>query len=104
MAAAAAIIVRKERDIVNTFRAAGALDAGSARDPFELGIGQRVPFNILVRRRVLRDAGNGRYFLDDARWTVIRGQRRRVAFAVLTVIAVVLAILLVTGVIIFANV
>ncbi len=83
MAAAAAIILRKERDIVQMYRGAGATDASRARDPEELGISYRMPFKLLVKHAVLREAGNGRYYLDEPSWEALRSMRHRIAFIVL---------------------
>jgi hypothetical protein len=82
MGAAAAVILRKERDIVQLYRSAGATDAQSARAPDELGVARRVPFNLLVKHAVLREANEGRYYLDELSWQALRRIRRRVAIAV----------------------
>jgi hypothetical protein len=42
MGAAAAVILRKERDIVNTYRGVGATSPDSARSPDELDVPRRV--------------------------------------------------------------
>jgi hypothetical protein len=104
MAVAAAIILRKERDIVNIFRSAGAISAGTARDPDQLGINHRVAFNLLLRRAVLRDAGAGRYYLDELSWTAACGNRRRLAFALAIVMAMFLAVLVGMGVVTFGSI
>jgi hypothetical protein len=90
MAAAAAIILRKERDIVQIFRGAGAIDPARARDPGELGVDRRVPFRLLVEHAVLREAEGGRFYLDERSWEALRGTRRRVALIVLVALGVVL--------------
>jgi hypothetical protein len=79
MGAAAAVILRKERDIVNTYRGVGATNPERARSPDELDVPRRVPFDRLVQRAVLRDTGDGRYYLDEPSWEALRGIRRRMA-------------------------
>ena len=59
-AAVAAVIQRQEREIVNTFRGVGAMAPDRARDPEELGVKHHVAFKRLVRRAVLREAGDGK--------------------------------------------
>jgi len=96
-AAAAAVIVRKEREIVNIFRGAGALSAERARDPEELGVKQHLAFARLVRRAVLREAGDGRFYLDEMSWNALRNTRRRVAIIMIVVAAAVVVVALMSG-------
>lgn len=83
MGAAAAVIMRKQRDIVQTFRASGAVSRERARVPDDLGVDENLVFKGLVRRAVLRDAGNGRYFLDEPSWNALHTLRQRMALVVL---------------------
>jgi hypothetical protein len=99
MGAVAAIIIRKERDIVDIYRGAGATSAGSARDPGELGIDRRLAFRRLVTRAVLRDAGGGRYYLDESRWTAFNAMRHRLAFVMLAVVLLMTIVLISAGVV-----
>jgi len=97
-AAAAAVIVRKEKEIVNIFRGAGALSAERARDPEQLGVHQHLAFHRLVQRAVLRNAGDGRFYLDEMSWNALRNTRRRVAVLVLAVLAAAFVVMLMGGV------
>jgi hypothetical protein len=99
MGAAAAIIIRKERDIVRIYQEAGATAPTKARAPSDLGVHHRVAFNILVRRAVLREVGPDCYYLDEPSWNALRSMRRRVASAVALVLLVVFALLVGAGVI-----
>jgi len=90
MAAVAAVIQHKEREIVNTFRGAGATSPDRARDPGELGVGEHLAFERLVKRAVLREAGGGKYYLDELSWNALRGLRRRMVFVVLLIMIIVL--------------
>jgi hypothetical protein len=48
-----------------------------------------VPFRLLVRRAVLREVGNGRYYLDEPTWTALRSMRHRVVAVVLALLVIV---------------
>ena len=97
MAAVAAVIQRQEREIVNTFRGAGAISPNRARDPDELGVTHHLAFDRLVRRAVLREAGDGKYYLDEPSWNALRSLRRRIAIVMLIVV-VVLGVMVAAGV------
>lgn len=92
MGAAAAVLLRRERDIVGTYRGVGATSPDRARQPEELDVRQRLAFDRLVQRAVLRDVGDGRYYLDEPSWKALRRIRRRFAL----VIAIVLVVMFVT--------
>ena len=93
-AAAAAVIVRKEREIVEAYRAARAVNPAAARDPSDVGVHQHLVFARLVRRAVLRDVGGGRYYLDEPSWEALRSIRRRIVL-----VAIVIAIIVMGGVV-----
>ena len=96
--AAAAIIIRKQRDIVRVFQGAGVTTPDRARDPDALGIDQSLVFKGLVRRAVLREASPGRYYLDEPSWNAMGSRRRRMAVVVLVaLIAAGAAVVLTTG-------
>ena len=97
-AAAAAVIVRKEKEIVNIFRGAGAMSAERARDPEQLGVHQHLAFHRLVQRAVLRNAGDGRFYLDEMSWNALRNTRRRVAILAMAVVVIALIVVLMGGV------
>jgi hypothetical protein len=95
MGAAVAIIVRKQREIVEVFEGARATSAELARYPDELGIDTTHIFDGLVRRAVLRPAGDGRYYVDEPSWMAMNSmRRRRVAGLLIVAMAVVLGLLL----------
>ena len=77
--AAAAIVIRREKDLVAHFRAAGAIAATNARSPSELGVHEQMAWDRLVDRAVIREAEPGRYYLDEASWKALRNMRRRMA-------------------------
>jgi hypothetical protein len=94
-AAVAAAVVRRERLIVEAYRRAGAVAPERARTPEELFVHERLAFRRLVGHAVLRDAGGGRYFLDEPSWMALRGMRRRLALAMaLVALAIAVGVLI----------
>ena len=94
MGAAVTIMLLKERQVVDAFLRAGATSAATAVHPGDLsvdvgGVGGRR----LVKRAILRQAGDGRYYLDPLGWEALRRHRRRVLFAILLLIALVALVL-----------
>jgi hypothetical protein len=85
-AAAAAVIIAKEKDLVAHFRLAGAVSAATAKSVTELGVDTRLAWNILERRAIIRDAGQGLYYLDELAWLTHQKRRRRRVMAVLVVV------------------
>ena len=88
MGAAVTIMLVKERQVVDAFLRAGATSATTAVHPEDLsvdlgGVGGRR----LVRGAILREAGDGRYYLDVLGWEALRRHRRRVLFVILLLIA-----------------
>lgn len=98
-AAVAAILMMKEREIVEAFERARATSTDSARplDTMAIevdGIGMRR----LRDRAVIREAAPGRFYLDVEVWQALRRQRRRLSVVVIVGIVVPLLILLGVGV------
>ena len=88
MGAAVTIMLIKERQIVEAFMRAGATSASSAVHPGDIavdlgGVGGRR----LISRAIIREAGEGRYYLDLLGWEALRRHRRRVLFAILMLVA-----------------
>ncbi len=92
MGAAVAIIIRKRRETVEVFQGARATSPSMARDPNELGIDDGVIFRGLVERAILRDAGNGRYYLDEPSWHAHNAMRRKRALVVLALVVALAAV------------
>ena len=86
--AIAAVILRKERELVDLFRAAGATSPAGAKSLDEVGVYEAWPLSRLRRRAIVREASPGRYYLDEEVWTAMRGMRRRIAFTILAVFAI----------------
>jgi len=87
MGAAVAVLIAKERHIVSAFERAGALTPEQSRTPEEIGVDdQRLAWRRLREREIVRDAGNGRYYVDLAVWEATRRLRRRMALVLLAMI------------------
>jgi hypothetical protein len=95
-AAAAAILIRRERELVDTFRTAGATSPEKAVSLSDLNIvGQSVALKRLQRDAVLRETASGLFYLDEPSWTALRGIRRRIVIVMLVVVVAVLLLALI---------
>ena len=93
MGAAAAVLLAKERHIVTAFERIGAVTPDRARTPDEVGVDtQRLAWRRLRDRAIVREAGDGRYYLDVEVWEANRRLRRRMV-VVFLVIAILVALL-----------
>jgi len=90
-AAVAAVMRRREREVVDDFRAAGANSRETAQSYTAIGLGQSLGLRRLRDRAVIREAAPGTYYLDEEVWTAVRRTRRRIA----TVFIVILALFLI---------
>jgi hypothetical protein len=88
--AIAAILSRKEQDVVDDFRAAGALSPSTAQSYTAIGLGHSLAIKRLHNRAVIREASPGLYYLDEEVWAAVRRIRRRLATVVLSVLALTL--------------
>ena len=88
-AAAAAVIIRKEKDLVAHFRQAGAVAVSSAKSPSELGVHERMAWERLIERAVIREAAPGVYYLDEQSWNALRRMRQRMAIVLLSILLLV---------------
>ena len=79
---AAAIAARKRREVISKFEAAQATSRERAQALTTLGIERSRVFGRLAARGVLVGLGDGRYFLDRARWSQVRRHRRMALAAV----------------------
>ena len=88
------LLLRTQRAIVQTLEQAGATDAAVARTPEQLGVRPGMAWYQLVGLAVLRCPGEGRYYLDRAKWLWLRQRRRKMALGVgLAVIVLLLGLL-----------
>ena len=80
--AIAAIIRRKEREVVDDFRRAGATSPSSAKSLADVGLEDSWPVRRLQRRAVIREPEPGVMYLDEEVWQAVRRTRRRVALVI----------------------
>lgn len=89
-AAIAAVMRRREREVVDDFRAAGATSRETAQSYTVIGLGQSLGLKRLRERAVNREASPGTYYLDEEVWTAVRRTRRRIATVFLAILALLL--------------
>ncbi len=91
-AVAAAVIMRKERELVDHFRQAGAVSVSTAQSLTQLGVhADGVGWHRLTQRAVVREASPGFYYFDEPSWNALRYVRHRMLFVVFAV-AIIVAI------------
>jgi hypothetical protein len=89
-AAVAAIMRRREMEVVDDFRATGALSPSTAQSYTAIGLGESLALRRLRDRAVIREAAPGAYYLDEEVWAAVRRTRRRIATVILSILVVVL--------------
>lgn len=92
-AVVAAVIVRKERELVDHFRGIGAVSPDTARSQAQLGVDQNVAWRRLVDHAVVRSTPAGSWYLDEPSWMALRRMRRRMMTVVLVVVVAVIVLL-----------
>jgi hypothetical protein len=88
-AVAAAAMIRKEKLLVEHFRAQRASSPDQARTTAELGVEPHSAWHRLVRAAVIREAADGRFYLDEPSWTARLSVRRRIGLVLLGIVVVV---------------
>jgi hypothetical protein len=81
---------RREQEVIDDFRAAGATSPDRAQSYTAMGFGETLAVRRLRNRAVIREASPGVYYLDEEVWTAVRRSRHRVLGAVLAMMAVLL--------------
>ena len=84
--AIAAVIRRKEREVVDDFRRAGATSPTTAKSLADVGLSDSWPVRRLQRRAVIREPEPGIMYLDEEVWEAVRRTRRRVALTFGTIL------------------
>ena len=96
-AADAAVIIAGEKRLIAHFRRTGALSPANAKSVTELGVDTGRAWATLQRRAIIREAGQGLYYLDESAWLVHDKRRRRIAMTVVIIaLALVAAMIVVT--------
>ena len=92
MGAAAAIAVMrlKESQVVDDFRAAGAVTPSTAQSYAAMGFGEARAMKRLHDSAVIREASPGLYYLDEEVWIAVRRNRRRRGVVIGSVLALIL--------------
>jgi hypothetical protein len=80
----------KERQVVDDFRAAGAITPSTAQSYAAMGFGETRAIKRLHDSAVIREASPGLYYLDEEVWTAVRRNRRRRAVLVGSVLALII--------------
>jgi hypothetical protein len=88
--AVAALLRRREQEVVDDFRAAGALSPSTAQSYVAIGLGDSLAIKRLRNRAVIREAAPGTYYLDEEVWTAVRRTRQRVGIVIISMLALVL--------------
>jgi hypothetical protein len=91
--AAIAVMRLKEREVRDSFHAAGAVNPAAAMSLETIGIEDAGAVRRLKRRAVIREAAPGLFYFDEDVWLAVRGMRRRIAFLLIgTVILILLLV------------
>lgn len=100
MGAAAAVILLKERQVVEAFERAGATTPAASRSPADVGVHpDGVGWRRLRERAIVRESspGTGLYYLDVEVWQATRRTRRRVLAAVVLIMLALLVAVVTAG-------
>jgi hypothetical protein len=85
-AAVAAALRRREQEVVDDFRAAGATSPATAQSYDAIGLGDSLAIKRLRNRAVIREAAPDRWYLDEEVWEAVRRTRRRLAMVLLSIV------------------
>jgi hypothetical protein len=88
-AAVIAMMRLKERQVVDDFRAAGAVTPSTAQSYAAMGFGETMAIKRLHTSAVIREASPGLYYLDEEVWIAVRRNRRRRALMLGSVLALI---------------
>lgn len=83
-------MIRRQKQIVARFQAAGATSADHAVVAATLGVHEGLAFKLLRRGAVLQEVGDRRFYLDASRWQEHQNRRRRLALICSVTAAIVL--------------
>jgi hypothetical protein len=85
--AVAAILRRREQEVIDDFRAAGATSPERAQSYQAIGLGESLAIKRLHNRAVIRESAPGMYYLDEEVWSAVVRTRRRLVVTLLSLIA-----------------
>jgi len=87
-------ILRRDRQVVRHFQEAGAISPSSARSLDDVPQAHTLGLRRLRRRAVIREAQPDRFYLDEGVWEALGRTHRRVSFAVLALIVLLIVTVL----------
>ncbi|HEV7389550.1 MAG TPA: hypothetical protein VGN73_13140 [Gemmatimonadaceae bacterium] len=87
---AAAAMRRREQEVIDDFRAAGATSPERAQAYEAIGLGETLAVRRLRNRAVIREGAPGVYYLDEEVWSAVRRTRHRLLATFLAILAVLL--------------
>jgi hypothetical protein len=90
-------ILRKERHVVEHFRAAGAISPATATRLDDLHERHGLGLRRLRKRAVIRESTPDHFYLDEEVWRALGRTRRRVSIAVLALIVLLIVAVLAVG-------
>ncbi len=86
MGTTAAIIIRKEKDLVAHFLQARAVSPATAQSLSALRLDDGRALRRLCSRAVIREAPGGTFYLDEPRWVALGRMRRRVMLVAVLIV------------------
>ena len=86
----AAAMRRREQEVIDDFRAAGAISPDRAQSYAAIGLGDTLALRRLRNRAVIREAAPGAYYLDEEVWSAVRRTRHRLLAVVIAIIVALL--------------
>src|SRR6059058_74141 len=86
-AAVAAVMRRREQQVIDDFRAAGAISPDRAQSYTALGFGETLAVRRLRNRAVIRETAPGVFYLDEEVWSAVRRTRHRLLAALFAILA-----------------
>ncbi len=97
-AVVAAAMRRREQEVIDDFRLAGATSPDRAQSYTAIGLGDSLAMRRLRNRAVIREASPGVFYLDEEVWAAVRRTRLRmltvfIALLVLVLVGVLLGII-----------
>ena len=87
-AVVAAAMRRREQEVIDDFRAAGATSPERAQSYTAIGLGDTLALRRLRNRAVIREGAPGAYYLDEEVWAAVRRTRLRMATVFVAILAV----------------
>lgn len=90
-AAAVAVMIRREKDIVQVFQSAGAVSSETAKPLGALGLEESRHFSTLERAGIIRKGAPGTWYLDQTAWSERMLTRRRIGVMLLVMSLLALA-------------